>query len=227
MADSKSDPPPPNRVTLAHINREAYIYFGAGATVVWQMAMPGVGRGVANHSTTLERPLERLRATMAYVYAVSLGSDAQRAAIARHVNRGKRSDQHAGSGLHGVVHGQIECGEAAQRTGTAVYAVVTASHFTSRPGAGPHAGLSTPLKMEAAVTPPHPQSAHTPSPTPPDEIPGQIPNPGRDPTPDQPIDPVPDQPADPTIPPIKDPVPGEEPPPVRDPDPHPDDPPRH
>ncbi|AOH37229.1 oxygenase MpaB family protein [Luteimonas sp. JM171] len=107
MADSKSDPPPPNRVTLAHINREAYIYFGAGATVAWQMAMPGVGRGVANHSTTLERPLERLRATMAYVYAVSLGSDAQRAAIARHVNRGKRSDQHAGSGLHGVVHGRL------------------------------------------------------------------------------------------------------------------------
>ncbi|NLC61178.1 MAG: DUF2236 domain-containing protein [Gammaproteobacteria bacterium] len=87
MADSRTDPPSPNRVTLASINREAYIYFGAGATVAWQMAMPSVGRGVANHSTTLQRPLERLRATMAYVYAVSLGTDAQRATIARHVNR--------------------------------------------------------------------------------------------------------------------------------------------
>lgn len=75
------------RVSLSDINREAYIYFGAGATVAWQMAMPGVGRGVARHSRTLERPLARLRATMGYVYAVSLGSDAQRAAIARHVNR--------------------------------------------------------------------------------------------------------------------------------------------
>lgn len=82
MSHSKADPPPQPRVTLASINREAYIYFGAGATVAWQMAMPGVGRGVANHSSTLERPLERLRATMAYVYALSLGTDAHRATIA-------------------------------------------------------------------------------------------------------------------------------------------------
>lgn len=72
---------------LADITREAYIYFGAGATVAWQMAEPGVGRGVARHSATLDRPLERLRATMGYVYAVTLGDDADRAAIARHVNR--------------------------------------------------------------------------------------------------------------------------------------------
>ena len=76
-ASPRRDHAPP---TLAGINREAYIYFGAGATVAWQMARPGVGRGVARHSATLERPLERLRATMAYVYAVTLGSDAQRGA---------------------------------------------------------------------------------------------------------------------------------------------------
>src|SRR5690606_7209061 len=63
-------------VTLADINREAYILFAAGATVAWQMARPGVGRGVARHSRTLERPLDRLHATMAYVYAVTLGTDA-------------------------------------------------------------------------------------------------------------------------------------------------------
>ena len=76
--------------TLAGINREAYIYFGAGATVAWQMAMPGVGRGVARHSQTLQRPLDRLRATMGYVYAVTLGTEADRARIARHVNRAHR-----------------------------------------------------------------------------------------------------------------------------------------
>ena len=81
--------------TLADINREAYIYFGAGATVAWQMAMPGVGRGVARHSQTLQRPLDRLRATMAYVYAVTLGTDADRERIARHVNR-----------AHGPVRGE-------------------------------------------------------------------------------------------------------------------------
>ena len=72
--------------TLADINREAYIYFGAGAAVAWQMANPGVGRGVARHSSTLERPVDRLRATMSYIYAVTLGDDADRQAIRRMVD---------------------------------------------------------------------------------------------------------------------------------------------
>lgn len=72
---------------LADITREAYIYFGAGATVAWQMADPGVGHGVAEHSLTLQQPLQRLRATMHYIYAVTLGSDADRDAVARMVNR--------------------------------------------------------------------------------------------------------------------------------------------
>ncbi|MGI8560773.1 MAG: hypothetical protein ACR2J7_04925 [Luteimonas sp.] len=42
-------------------------------------------------------------------------------------------------------------------------------------------------------------------PSPPDEIPGQIPHPARDPVPDQPVDPIPDRPTDPTIPPMRDP----------------------
>ena len=71
----------------ADINREAYLYFGAGAAVAWQMADPGVGRGVARHSTTLERPLDRLRATMTYIYAVSLGDDEDRRAVRRMVDR--------------------------------------------------------------------------------------------------------------------------------------------
>lgn len=79
--------PPPTPVRLADINIESYIYFGAGAAVAWQLADPGVGRGVARHSQTLQRPHARLRATMRYIYAVSLGTDEDRAAIARHVNR--------------------------------------------------------------------------------------------------------------------------------------------
>lgn len=81
------DRSPPHDLRLADIAREAYIYFGAGAAVAWQMAKPGVGRGVAGHSRTLERPLARLRGTMSYVYAVTLGSDADRAIVARDVNR--------------------------------------------------------------------------------------------------------------------------------------------
>lgn len=72
---------------LADIAREAYVYFGAGAAVAWQMAEPGVGRGVVRHSRALDRPLDRLHGTMAYVYAVALGDAADRASIARHVDR--------------------------------------------------------------------------------------------------------------------------------------------
>lgn len=77
--------------TLADINREAYIYFGAGAAVAWQLAEPGVGRGVARHSATLERPLERLRATMTYLHAVVLGDDGDRRAVRRLVDRAHAS----------------------------------------------------------------------------------------------------------------------------------------
>lgn len=79
--------PNPTPVRLADINIESYIFFGAGAAVAWQLAYPGVGRGVARHSQTLRRPFSRLRATMSYIYAVSLGTDEDRATIARHVNR--------------------------------------------------------------------------------------------------------------------------------------------
>ncbi len=77
------------------------------------------------------------------------------------------------------------------------------------------------------MNPSNPRTAHAPQPVPPDTIPGQVPHPGRDPVPDQPIDPEPDQPIDPTIPPIGDPVPDAlDDEPIRDPDPHPGDPPR-
>ncbi|MBS7457229.1 oxygenase MpaB family protein [Coralloluteibacterium stylophorae] len=72
---------------LAAISREAYVYLGAGAAVLLQMAHPGVGRGVARHSTTLARPFDRLRTTMTYVYVVTLGTDAEREAVARMIDR--------------------------------------------------------------------------------------------------------------------------------------------
>ena len=82
-------------------------------------------------------------------------------------------------------------------------------------------------QMENSMNPTSSRIAHAPQPVPPDTIPGQVPHPGRDPEPDQPIDPEPDQPVDPTIPPIGDPVPdGVDDEPIRDPGPHPGDPPR-
>lgn len=72
---------------LADVSREAYIYLGAGAAVLLQMAQPGVGLGVAEHSDTLSRPLDRLRTTMTYVYALTLGTEEERRLVGRMVNR--------------------------------------------------------------------------------------------------------------------------------------------
>lgn len=74
-------------LNLADFVGEAFLFLGAGATVLLQMAEPGVGHGVSNHSTVLSRPLDRLRTTMTYVYAVTLGSDEERRAIIRLTNK--------------------------------------------------------------------------------------------------------------------------------------------
>lgn len=79
----KAAPPP----ELGDLSRESFIYLGAGAAVLLQMAHPAVGAGVAEHSATLHRPLERLRNTMAYIYALTIGTDEDRRAITRLVNR--------------------------------------------------------------------------------------------------------------------------------------------
>lgn len=66
---------------------EVALLLGAGSAVMYQLALVGVGRGVAEHSNTLERPLDRLRTTLTYVYGTLLGTDEERQAIARMVNR--------------------------------------------------------------------------------------------------------------------------------------------
>ena len=61
-------------VDLADFVGESMLLLGAGSTVLLQLADRGTGHGVADHSTTLQRPLDRLRTTMTYVYAVTLGT---------------------------------------------------------------------------------------------------------------------------------------------------------
>jgi uncharacterized protein (DUF2236 family) len=58
--------------------------------VMYQLALWGVGKGVAEHSDTLQRPLDRLRTTLSYVYVMGLGTEEEKAAIARMVNRAHR-----------------------------------------------------------------------------------------------------------------------------------------
>lgn len=74
-------------VDFAEQVQEAALLLGSGAAVMNQLAMLGVGLGVAEHSTTLERPVDRLRTTLTYVYGIALGTDEERRAIGRMVNK--------------------------------------------------------------------------------------------------------------------------------------------
>lgn len=84
-----ADPAPiePGSIDLADFVGESMLLLGAGSTVLLQLAERGVGHGVADHSTTLQRPLDRLRTTMTYVYAVTLGTPEERKQIVRLVNK--------------------------------------------------------------------------------------------------------------------------------------------
>lgn len=97
MTDQLVAQPASAHVDLADFVGESMLLLGAGATVLLQLALPGVGHGVADHSTTLQRPLDRLRTTMTYVYAVTLGTPEEKQTVVRLVNRAHvpvRSDRY-------------------------------------------------------------------------------------------------------------------------------------
>lgn len=71
---------------LADIGAEGILLAGAGRAILLQIANPAVGHGVAEHSRFTEQPLDRLRGTLTYVYAIVYGTDGQVAAVRRRVN---------------------------------------------------------------------------------------------------------------------------------------------
>jgi uncharacterized protein (DUF2236 family) len=72
---------------LADFVAEAVLLAGAGSAVMYQLARKEVGLGVAEHSTTFDRPLDRLRTTLTYVYVMALGSEGERREVAGMVDR--------------------------------------------------------------------------------------------------------------------------------------------
>ena len=72
---------------IADLGAEAILLAGAGRAILLQLAEPGVGRGVAEHSTFTDRPINRLKGTLTYVYAVVYGTDEQVKEVRRRVNR--------------------------------------------------------------------------------------------------------------------------------------------
>lgn len=82
-----SDPQWRPTITLPGLLHEFGLMLGSGSAVMYQLAVWGVGKGVAEHSTTMQRPVDRLRTTLTYVYVMGLGTDEERAKVARMVNR--------------------------------------------------------------------------------------------------------------------------------------------
>ena len=86
---------------LADIGAEGVLLAGAGRAILLQIADPRVGHGVADHSNFVDRPQDRLRATLTYVYAVVYGTEDQLRAVRRAVNRAHAPVRRSGDGTSG------------------------------------------------------------------------------------------------------------------------------
>lgn len=79
---------------MARVAAEGILLAGGMCAILLQVAHPAVALGVARHSNFTWRAMDRLRATMTYVYCMTFGDPAERRAIRDHVNRVHR-------GIHG------------------------------------------------------------------------------------------------------------------------------
>lgn len=68
------------------IVREGILIAGGAVAILLQVANPGVGQGVNEHSDFAYRPVDRLRTTMTYVYTITFGTPSERAALIRMVH---------------------------------------------------------------------------------------------------------------------------------------------
>lgn len=67
--------------------RDSTLVLGGGAAILLQIADPVVGAGVASHSAFAEDPMRRLRHTLGYVYAISVGGPEQIRRVAGFVDQ--------------------------------------------------------------------------------------------------------------------------------------------
>lgn len=78
----------PRRIPAAdQLAREGVLVLGGLRALLLQLAHPGVGHGVAEHSVFARNPLGRLHATLTYLYVVADGDPALLAAVTRRIGR--------------------------------------------------------------------------------------------------------------------------------------------
>jgi uncharacterized protein (DUF2236 family) len=70
---------------IRRVAGEGLLLAGGGRATLLQIAHPGVAQGVYDHSNFAERPLDRLRTTMSYVYGVLFGTREEARMISRAV----------------------------------------------------------------------------------------------------------------------------------------------
>ena len=70
---------------IRRVAGEGLLLAGGGRATLLQIAHPAVAQGVHDHSSFADRPLDRLRNTMRYVYAVLYGTRAEARTVSRAV----------------------------------------------------------------------------------------------------------------------------------------------
>jgi uncharacterized protein (DUF2236 family) len=78
------------------VAREGALLAGGARAILLQVAHPGVARGVVEHSDFATRPLDRLRATLSYVYGVTFGTPEESRAVAALVTQAHQAVAGAG-----------------------------------------------------------------------------------------------------------------------------------
>ncbi|GES56846.1 hypothetical protein ATEIFO6365_0001005200 [Aspergillus terreus] len=76
-----------NSEKVQKVVREGILLAAGAAAILLQVAMPGVAKGVDNHSSFAYRPLHRLRTTLTFVYCVAFGTTEEKKRIITMVNR--------------------------------------------------------------------------------------------------------------------------------------------
>jgi uncharacterized protein (DUF2236 family) len=72
---------------VARYASDGVLIAGGARAILLQVADPTVAAGVARHSDFAHRPVERLRNTLTFAYAVVLGTQDDAARVSAHVNR--------------------------------------------------------------------------------------------------------------------------------------------
>jgi uncharacterized protein (DUF2236 family) len=154
-------------VRLSDLASEAVLIAGGGRAILLQIANPAVGHGVADHSDFASRPLDRLHATLTYVYAVACGTAEDIEIVRRRVNRAHapvygtgnpNSPAYANSPAYYAFDPELQLWVAATLydSAMAVHQLVFGPHADSDADAvyGQYASLGTSLQMPADLWPP-------------------------------------------------------------------------